>query len=63
VKVVKQDGVTSWAWWFKSVISATQEIEIRRITIQGQQRQKDNKTHLQLITLAWWYTPVILATW
>jgi hypothetical protein len=34
------------AWWCVSVIPATQEVEIRRITVQRQARQKVTKTSI-----------------
>jgi hypothetical protein len=33
-----------WAWWLTHVIPDTQEVEIRRIVVQGQSGQKVSKT-------------------
>jgi hypothetical protein len=46
-----------------SVIPATQEVEIQRIVVPGQARQKVNKTPSRAISQAWWHIPVIPATW
>jgi hypothetical protein len=40
---------TSWARWYHSVIPATQEAEIGRVTVRGQSRQKLLETLSQLI--------------
>jgi hypothetical protein len=32
------------AWWFTTVIPATPKVEIERIVVQGQPRQKASKT-------------------
>jgi hypothetical protein len=40
--------------WLTPVIPATWEVAIRRLTIQGQPRQKVLKIPLQSITQAWW---------
>jgi hypothetical protein len=42
-------------------IPATWEAQIRRITVQGQPRQKVSKTLSQQKNQAWWYTSVFLA--
>jgi hypothetical protein len=45
-------------WWPTSVIPAIQEAQIRRITIQGQYRQKVSETLSPSISLACWHAPV-----
>jgi hypothetical protein len=35
------------AWWYMLVIPVTQEVEIRRMAFQGQQRQTVNETLTQ----------------
>jgi hypothetical protein len=32
------------AWWYTSIIPVTQEVEIRRVMVQGQPRRKVTKT-------------------
>jgi hypothetical protein len=34
-----------WVWWYTPVILATGEVEIRRIEVQGQARQKLVRLH------------------
>jgi hypothetical protein len=50
----------SWAWWFKPVILANCEVNIRRIVVWGQPRQKECKTPFH--GWARWHMPVISAT-
>jgi hypothetical protein len=45
-----------------AIIPATQEEDIRRITVRGDPGQKVSKTPPQLISREWWYTPLIPAT-
>jgi hypothetical protein len=52
----------SQAQWFKPVILAPQEIEIRRIVVQGQSGQKFARLHLSGKSWVWWHVPVILVT-
>jgi hypothetical protein len=53
-----------WARWLVSIITASQESEMGRITVQGQPRKKVSKTPFQS-TESWmgWYVPVISAMW
>jgi hypothetical protein len=44
-----------------AVISATWELELRRIVVQGQPGQKNSKTLSQPTILVWWHTFVIPA--
>jgi hypothetical protein len=44
------------------VILATSEVEIRRLTVQGQPGQEVIKTPSQLTSEAWWCVPVTPAT-
>jgi hypothetical protein len=44
-----KDQDVSWAQWLKPVTLATQEAEVRRIRVQGQPKQKVNKTSPQSI--------------
>jgi hypothetical protein len=41
------------------VIPATQEVQIRKIIVQGQPRQKVNETPFQQISQAWWFVSII----
>jgi hypothetical protein len=44
------------ACWYKPVIPATQEVEIGRIALRGQPRQKVKETSSEQISQVWWYT-------
>jgi hypothetical protein len=44
-KILKINGRS---WWHKPVIPATWEMEIRKITVEGQPRQKVRETPSQL---------------
>jgi hypothetical protein len=46
-----------------AAIPATQEVEIRRIMVQGQPRQKIVETPISTNELGLWYVPVIPGTW
>jgi hypothetical protein len=50
--------------WFIAVIPATWEMEIGRITVRGQSRQK-SEISAPISTNSWaqWHTSVIQATW
>jgi hypothetical protein len=48
VDVCKTRNV-GWAWRFKFIILATQEVEIGRIIVEGQPGQKVFKTSSQLL--------------
>jgi hypothetical protein len=48
------------AWWYLSIIPATQEAEIKRIMVQGQPRPKVSETLIS--SHAWWCATVIPAT-
>jgi hypothetical protein len=52
-----------WEWWLTSVISGTQEVEIVRIVVRSQPKQKVSETPFQQISLVWWYVPDIPAIW
>jgi hypothetical protein len=57
--IEKNDG---WVWWLMPFILATRKAEIRRITIQGQPRQKVSKTLISNNkSWVWWQVPVIPA--
>jgi hypothetical protein len=38
--LMMKKGGTDWILWFTSIILATQEMELRRITFHGQSREK-----------------------
>jgi hypothetical protein len=53
----------NWAWWLPPVISATLEVEIRKIAAQGHLVQKVSETPCQPIKIwAWWSIFVIPST-
>jgi hypothetical protein len=63
--ITQQDDIKNkkgQAQWFKSVILATWETEIGRITVQSQPGQKVHETLSQLTVGALWYAPVTPAT-
>jgi hypothetical protein len=45
------------------VIPTTWEVEIRKITIQGQPGEKLGRTPFQTINWSWWFSPVVPGTW
>jgi hypothetical protein len=47
----------------KKIIPATWEVEIRKITVQGQLNQKISETPCQPVSQVYWYIPVIPAKW
>jgi hypothetical protein len=50
------------AWWYKPIIQDTWKVQIRRITVQDQSRQKVSEcSHLNKTNWEWWYRSVILA--
>jgi hypothetical protein len=45
------------------IISATWEVEVRRIMVSGQPRKKITETSSQQTSQVWYYMPVVPATW
>jgi hypothetical protein len=48
-------------WWYSSIIPATQEVEIRKIMVQGQPGKNVSKTPSQPANWVWWWHAVIAA--
>jgi hypothetical protein len=62
-KHVAKNFLGGWAWWFKPVVLATWEVEIKRIMVGGQPGKKINETPPlpQIFIWAIWCMPVISA--
>jgi hypothetical protein len=60
--IIKPTWALGLAWWYKSVIPATQEVESQKIMVPSHSKQKVCKT-LSQKRKGWaqWYVPVILA--
>jgi hypothetical protein len=61
-KNLLKSNILSWVWWLTLVILATQEVEIGRISVQGQLGQKLCETPSQSRSWTWWYISVIPTT-
>jgi hypothetical protein len=48
-------------WWYIPVIPENQEVEIRRMAVQGQPQQKISEIPFQQTNWEWWYTSLIPA--